>query len=324
MFTLLKKDDSTREDNRSAFDQFLTVVAGSEDRLLKDFSELKDMKILLAAAILLFHSFSSIAQQNHDTTAVYFAFDKAALTAEEKSKLEALVTAFRSASKAELVIKGFCDPLGTDQYNDILSDRRTMSVQQYLLQNDIPLSAISLRKGYGEREPVNENRTREERQANRRVDVILITPLTTVAATPVPSSPKEFSKERLDSIQKGDVLRLKNINFYGGRHTFLPESMPALDELLEAMVTHPNLQIEIQGHICCLWGPDDGDDYDAGDRNLSRNRAKAVYDYLAEKGIDKARMSYKGFAGTVPLVYPERTEEDRTTNRRVEIKIVSK
>jgi outer membrane protein OmpA-like peptidoglycan-associated protein len=283
------------------------------------------MKILLTAAFVFTFAIASIAQATSDTTAVYFAFDKASLSAEAKARLDELITTFRSGSAKELVIKGYCDPFGSDRYNDILSDRRTVSVQKYLVQHNIPASAISLRKGYGEREPVNENRTSEERQENRRVDIIFKGSVSTTTTTrSTPSAPKEFSKERLDSIQQGEVLRLKNINFYGGRHTFLPESMPALNELLEAMESHPKLVIEIHGHICCLWGPDDGDDYDAGDKSLSRNRAKAVYDFLAEKGIDKARMSYKGFAGTVPLVYPERSEDDRTTNRRVEIRIVSK
>ncbi|HWJ91626.1 MAG TPA: OmpA family protein [Flavisolibacter sp.] len=282
------------------------------------------MKILFAGAVLLLSATNLFAQRSADTTPVYFAFNKSKLTAKARSNLDTLIAAFRSVSDGKLVIKGYCDPFGTDRYNDLLSEQRTLTVEQYLLQHDIPLSAISFRKGFGEREPVNENRTPEERQLNRRVDVIFNKPASAAVKPPVQTPSRDFSKDRLDSIRQGDVLRLKNINFYGGRHTFLPESLPALNELLEAMMTHPKLVIEIQGHICCLWGPDDGDDYDANDKNLSRNRARAVYDYLAEKGIDKARMSYRGFAGTVPLVYPERTEEDRTANRRVEIRIVSK
>jgi outer membrane protein OmpA-like peptidoglycan-associated protein len=49
-----------------------------------------------------------------------------------------------------------------------------------------------------------------------------------------------------------------------------------------------------------------------------------VYDFLVAGGIDKSRMSYRGFAGRFPLVSPEQTEADRTMNRRVEVKIISK
>ena len=51
---------------------------------------------------------------------------------------------------------------------------------------------------------------------------------------------------------------------------------------------------------------------------------EAILNYLVEQGIDKMRMTYRGFAGRYPLVFPEVSEEDRTLNRRVEIKIVKK
>jgi outer membrane protein OmpA-like peptidoglycan-associated protein len=133
-----------------------------------------------------------------------------------------------------------------------------------------------------------------------------------------------FSKQTIDSVKEGQTLRVQNINFYGGRHIFLPQSSVPLNELLETMKTNATLVIEIQGHICCFRGPDDGIDLENNERNLSLARAKAVYDFLVDNGIDASRMSYQGFAGRFPLVDPEYTEEDRTTNRRVEIKIIKK
>jgi outer membrane protein OmpA-like peptidoglycan-associated protein len=65
-------------------------------------------------------------------------------------------------------------------------------------------------------------------------------------------------------------------------------------------------------------------DLDTNTLELSLNRAKAVYQYLADNGIDAARLSYKGFGHKHPLVYPEDTEEKRTTNRRVELKITKR
>ena len=130
----------------------------------------------------------------------------------------------------------------------------------------------------------------------------------------------------MNEAQEGQTLVLKNINFYGGRHSFLPRSLPVLEELLEVMNANPDLVIEIQGHICCRIGlAEDGEDYDAGgEKRLSINRAKAVMDFLESNGISANRMSYKGFAGTQPLINPELTEDDRTANRRVEIRIVKK
>ncbi|HEX6913599.1 MAG TPA: OmpA family protein, partial [Chitinophagaceae bacterium] len=122
----------------------------------------------------------------------------------------------------------------------------------------------------------------------------------------------------------GTNIVLKNINFYGGRHVFLPESYPALYELLHAMQTIPTLEIEIQGHICCLDNPGDGLDIDTGEPNLSYNRARAVYEYLVEHGIDGNRMKYRGFGHRYPIILVEETEEERTINRRVEIRILKK
>ena len=54
---------------------------------------------------------------------------------------------------------------------------------------------------------------------------------------------------------------------------------------------------------------------------LSGKRAKAVYDYLLAKGIDKERLSYKGFGMLKPLA-ENTTEENRALNRRIEFRIV--
>ena len=48
-----------------------------------------------------------------------------------------------------------------------------------------------------------------------------------------------------------------------------------------------NLKIEIQGHICCQYDGKDGADLSTGIENSSVARAKNVYDYLIENGIEK-------------------------------------
>ncbi|HEX8332278.1 MAG TPA: OmpA family protein, partial [Segetibacter sp.] len=126
------------------------------------------------------------------------------------------------------------------------------------------------------------------------------------------------------STKEGEHIVLRHINFYGGRHAFLPQAYPALDDLLETMQKVPTLQIEIQGHICCQEGEGDQTDFDSGEPVLSVTRAKAVYDFLIENGIDKKRMTYKGLAHKFPIIKVETNEEEATINRRVEIKIVRK
>ncbi|MCU7551987.1 OmpA family protein [Chitinophagaceae bacterium LB-8] len=285
------------------------------------------MKISFGVLLAIFFVLGTKAQETKDTVLIFFPFDQSTLTHSARRTLDSLITAFRNnPPSAQLAIYGHCDSLGSNAYNDKLSNERSNVVHNYLLNHGLTKTAISEVQGHGENRPLNDNSTPEEQQINRRVELIWpskneqsnahITAKDTVI---------EFSKEVVDTVKEGQTLRLRNINFYGGSHQFLPEAKPALDELLDAMKRYPELEIEILGHICCLHGTGtDGVDFDAGDRNLSINRARAVYDYLIENGIDKNRMTYKGLAATIPLVYPEYSEADRTLNRRVEIKIVKR
>lgn len=273
-------------------------------------------------------TFVSKAQQP-DTVSVYFPFDRAELTATATSTIDQFIQDYKNgAGYAQLEVRGHCDAIGTDSYNDQLSQRRVDAVLQYLRQQGIPDTVVRFSKGYGEREPRQDNHTAAGRQQNRRVEIIWQESTARVLPPPQHVKPKdtipELTQETIKTVQEGQTLRLRNINFYGGSHRLLPESEPALNELLTVMKDNPTLVIEIQGHICCQPGTRDGFDYDSNDWNLSLNRGRAVYDFLYRNGIDTNRMSYKGFAGRVPLVYPEQTEEDRTTNRRVEIKIIKR
>jgi flagellar motor protein MotB len=85
-------------------------------------------------------------------------------------------------------------------------------------------------------------------------------------------------------------------------------------ELLLVLQRNPQMKIEIHGHLCCM--PVDRTD-------LSTQRAKAIYNFLIQNEIDKSRLSYKGFGSTQPIYpLPEKSEEERAANRRVEILIV--
>lgn len=80
------------------------------------------------------------------------------------------------------------------------------------------------------------------------------------------------------------------------------------------MKKNPDIKIEIQGHT---------DNVGTREHNmkLSENRAKAVYEYLVSRGIDKNRMTYKGYADLYPIDTND-TPEGRARNRRTQIKIL--
>lgn len=98
------------------------------------------------------------------------------------------------------------------------------------------------------------------------------------------------------------------IKFEGGTNKVLPESMPYLNALADSLKANSFLYAHIRGHVCC-----------GNNMRISKKRAKAVYNYLLSVGVEKHRLNYKGYSNTIPIVSPERNEEDRETNRRVDV-----
>ena len=91
------------------------------------------------------------------------------------------------------------------------------------------------------------------------------------------------------------------------------------------MKENRKLKISVEGHICCLSGPIDGLDFDTNTEDLSYQRAKAIAEYLSYMGIDKRRIQFRGFGHSAPLYpYPEKSPEEQTANRRVEIRVLEK
>lgn len=82
------------------------------------------------------------------------------------------------------------------------------------------------------------------------------------------------------------------------------------------MKANETLKIEIHGHICCMI--DDS-------HQIALLRAKMVYNFLIENGINKNRLAFKSFGSAKPIYpLPERNEEERDANRRVEIMVISR
>ncbi|MGH9363017.1 MAG: OmpA family protein, partial [Thermoanaerobaculia bacterium] len=69
-------------------------------------------------------------------------------------------------------VQGHTDSVGSDAYNEQLSERRASSVERYLTQRGVDGRRIAA-EGYGEGYPVASNQTQSGRQLNRRVDILL-------------------------------------------------------------------------------------------------------------------------------------------------------
>lgn len=122
-------------------------------------------------------------------------------------------------------------------------------------------------------------------------------------------------KVGLKPIEKDQNIVMKNVLFEVDKANLKPVSYAELNYLVRFLKNNPNITIEIGGHT-------DNTGSESRNKTLSNDRAKAVYSYLIEKGIDANRLSYKGYGSAVPVATND-TDEGRQQNRRTEIKIVT-
>lgn len=272
------------------------------------------MKFISITVALLFFCMACPAES--DTLIYYFQSNQYEVNTK---KLYELITVNKNEKSLlkleveEIRIIAYSDCVGDSHYNQLLSEKRannTALALKKLLNRQVQIKAM----GLGQLEC--ETNVAYADAAKRRVEIMYV-------AKENEFSDATFDPTTIASLQVGDKIVLKGLNFIGGRHQPTPEGELVLRKLLKLLKDSLSLEIEIQGHICChLRAEGDGPDLDNhGEPKLSLNRAKHVYDFLIKNGIEASRLSYKGYGGSRPLRQPEITEQDRIANRRVEIMI---
>ena len=106
-------------------------------------------------------------------TDTFFDFDKATLKPEGKRKLTELASRLNSMNIEVVLAVGHTDPIGSSRYNQKLSMRRAQSVKEFLQTQSIEPARIYT-DGKGELEPLANNKTRDGRAQNRRVEVEVV------------------------------------------------------------------------------------------------------------------------------------------------------
>lgn len=251
------------------------------------------MKKLCFLMLFMLLSGSLYAQ---DTIVVYFDFDSSEPNDISNVKLSEWIKSNPTVEVQK--IYGYADKTGDSLYNIDLSERRA----QYVFKQ---FSAANLKSGDVEIKSFGESRSNApDNLKDRKVEVYYKKP-------PVSELRRQISKAG-----KGDKVVLKNLNFYTNSPEILPAAKPLLKELLNILKDYPSINIQIQGHVCCQV---------ENEERLSYRRALAVYNYLIENGIDQNRLSHTGFGSTMPIYpLPEKNEQERIANRRVEIEILAK
>jgi outer membrane protein OmpA-like peptidoglycan-associated protein len=103
---------------------------------------------------------------------VHFQFNKATLTSSDKQVLDKIATRLKAeAPNAQLTVTGHTDSVGSDTYNQKLSDKRAHSVVEYLVEQGVPRSNFVSVVGAGESQPVADNKTADGRAQNRRTEI---------------------------------------------------------------------------------------------------------------------------------------------------------
>jgi len=103
---------------------------------------------------------------------VHFGFDSDDFKPETRAALDQKVKLLRKRPELTVVIKGYTDSMGPEEYNRELSERRAMAVYEYFRAKGIAPERMEI-VGYGELEPVADNSTPEGRALNRRVEIPL-------------------------------------------------------------------------------------------------------------------------------------------------------
>lgn len=293
---------------------------------------------------------TEINAQKSDSIKIYYNINEVIPIASEIKKISTFNN-FNNIQKIEIC--SFCDFLGTFEYNINLAKKRATYIETLVKQEFKNVPVIVKYEAYYPgtseklRSDLNDRGIKEHRVSilkfyfyNENNFEITSQPETTLIETnsnnnkiseidsftiPIVRTgiEEQILNIMIDSKKETQNIKLKNINFKGGTPLFLPESHDALTELLYIMKKYPELKIEIHGHICCQEA-DAGDGWDIINENysLSLNRAKAVYDFLVNNGIDSNRLAYKGFAATQKIYPSESNEYELQQNRRVEIKVL--
>jgi outer membrane protein OmpA-like peptidoglycan-associated protein len=286
---------------------------------------------------LLFFTFSLIGNAQNKFI-VYFESNKSELSKKENKRLNNWIA--DNKNNKIVAINGYTDEDGTTGYNDTLSRKRVDFVYNFII------GKVNIREDFKTRSFGELHNQSPVKAENRRVTITYILEkelpfedeiLGIKKESPVEPIKKEIiypekmvfqnpngskSEYKLDRVfmkrvgeaNKGEKIKIENLNFVINTFAIVNESRGKLYELLVVLQKNPGLKIEIQGHLCCM--PTDRND-------LSTQRAKAIYNFLMMNDIDKSRLSYIGFGSTQPIYsIPEKNETERAANRRVEILIV--
>jgi len=119
-----------------------------------------------------------------------------------------------------------------------------------------------------------------------------------------------------EEVKAAVEMAAQDILFKLGSFELLPSSYEALDEVVKILAENPDYLLDIEGHSDSIGSA-------RINKLLSARRAGTIFDYLVSKGIQADRILTIGYGSEKPIA-DNSTEEGRSKNRRVELKIRSR
>lgn len=121
---------------------------------------------------------------------------------------------------------------------------------------------------------------------------------------------------KVERIGEGILVELNDKILFGFDKSDLTETAKTnLNKFIVVLQEYPDTDIEVQGHT-------DDVGADSYNKNLSKRRASAVYNYLVNKGVESRRMNTRGFGESAPA-YKNDTKDGQAKNRRVDFLITA-
>lgn len=256
----------------------------------------------------------------------YFENDQSVPTPYSQNQLKLFKGSFNRGEIYILEIYSYTDSIGSIAYNDSLARKRLNYVSNYLgitSVSTVQLKPYGLVRKYDVKDYKSWRRVDiyysssppSVKNTTNTKDTAIVETFeeeTPIDTTGISYGPQEETKPEVDSVPLyGDnsVPYILNVEFFEGTAKMDLKSEAEVKKFADFMKQHPNLSVQIRGHVCC-----------GNNMRISKHRARAVYHELIKQGIDKNRLDYVGMSNKEPLVFPEKTNADRQRNRRVDVK----
>jgi OOP family OmpA-OmpF porin len=147
------------------------ITAAAND--MTDYNKIEDMIIKhipkeVIKEVVVYKNIVSVSEDRLVLIGVNFAFDKADLLPESYPVLNEAVKLLSDKPDVNVEIEGYCDYIGTEEYNLKLSEERAQTVKSYLVSKGIAENRLTT-VGFGKSNPIADNKTDEGRALNRRI-----------------------------------------------------------------------------------------------------------------------------------------------------------